>query len=109
MKIYYCGDHLSKKIGIYKITFYTEIGEYTYIGQTKDNFSHRWSHHCYSFENNTCNRRIRWVLKGRKRNIKIVFEILEECEWYECNDLEKYYIQKYHPELNIQLKKIISS
>ena len=41
MKIYYCGDRLSKRIGIYKITFYTEIGEYTYIGKTKDSFSNR--------------------------------------------------------------------
>lgn len=103
MKIYYRGDSLSKRIGVYKILFYTIYGIYVYIGKTYQSFSSRWSNHRYSFRHNTCNRFIKNLINNEQTTI--VFEVMRDCDTKEeCAYWESYYIKKYQPELNIYLK-----
>lgn len=81
---------MSKKCGIYKITNLTN-GK-MYIGQAKD-IEKRWSKHKYSSqkENQVLYRAIR---KYGIENFE--FEIIQECDIKELDNLEIYYIQYYN-------------
>ena len=82
-------------IGIYKVT--NLVDGKSYIGQSRDIKRRFWEHRCVSHE---LNRPLKEALiKYGKENFK--YEVLQECEESELDDLERYYISKLKPEYNI--------
>ncbi len=84
-------------IGVYKISFINNNGK-VYIGSTsnKKGFYKRWYKHILELSRNISKspRLQNAVNKYGIDNIR--FEIIEECDKYNCIEKEQYYIDKYN-------------
>ena len=79
-------------VGIYKIT--NKLNEKCYIGQSK-HIETRWKEHRYG--QGYTKRRTTLYSAFNKYGIEnFEFEVLEECEESELDNLEKYYIKKFN-------------